>query len=72
MIFEFKTPKNETKQIMSDVASGKIENTNFEKECEKEVCELTNAEFAKIAGDMCYANDMKERAYEYYTKAYSM
>lgn len=34
--------------------------------------ELNNAEFAKIAGDMCYANDMKERAYEYYTKAYSM
>ena len=48
MIFEFKTPKNETKQIMSDVASGKIENTNFEKKCEKKVSELTNAEFAKI------------------------
>ena len=48
MIFEFKTPKSETKQIMSDVASGKLENTNFEKECESKVCELTNAEFAKI------------------------
>ena len=48
MIFEFKTPKDKTKQIMSDVASGKIENTNFEKKCEKKVSELTNAEFAKI------------------------
>ena len=48
MIFEFKTPKSETKQIMSDVASGKLENTNFEEKCESKVCELTNAEFAKI------------------------
>ena len=48
MIFEFKTPKDETRQIMADVASGKLENTSFEKECESKVCELTNAESARI------------------------
>ena len=48
MIFEFKTPHDETRQIMSDVASGKLENTNFEKECENEICKLTDAEFSKI------------------------
>ena len=48
MMFEFKTPGDETKKIMSDVASGKLENTDFEKECESKVCELTNSEFAKI------------------------
>ncbi len=48
MQFEFKTPKDETLKIMSDVASGKVENTDFEDECEKRVCELTNAEYAKI------------------------
>ena len=41
MIFEFKTPSDETKQIMSDVASGKIEDINFEKECENKICEIT-------------------------------
>ncbi|WP_149731495.1 DegT/DnrJ/EryC1/StrS family aminotransferase [Methanobrevibacter millerae] len=48
MLFEFKTPKNETKQIMSDVASGKLENTTFEKDCEIRVCELTSAEHGRI------------------------
>ena len=48
MLFEFKTPKKETRQIMSDVASGKLENTSFEKDCEDRICELTNAEHAKI------------------------
>ena len=48
MTFEFKTPSDETKQIMSDVALGKLENTNFESECENKICELTNAEFSKI------------------------
>lgn len=48
MIFEFKTPSEKTKQIMSDVASGKLENTDFEKECEKKVCEITNAESSRI------------------------
>ncbi|WP_407420908.1 DegT/DnrJ/EryC1/StrS family aminotransferase [Methanobrevibacter sp.] len=48
MQFEFKTPKDETLKIMSDVASGKVENTDFEDKCEKRVCELTNAEYAKI------------------------
>lgn len=48
MIFEFKTPKDETKQIMSDVAAGKLENTTFEKDCENKIKELTNSEYAKI------------------------
>ena len=48
MIFEFKTPKKETLKIMSDVASGHLENTSFEKDCEIKVCELTNAEHARI------------------------
>ena len=48
MQFEFKTPKDETLKIMSDVASGKVENTDFENKCEKRVCDLTNAEYAKI------------------------
>ena len=48
MQFEFKTPKDETLKIMSDVASGKVENTDFENKCEKQVCDLTNAEYAKI------------------------
>ena len=48
MMFEFKTPKKETEEIMSDVASGKLENTNFEKECEDAVKKLTNSQFAKI------------------------
>ena len=48
MQFEFKTPKRETRQIMADVASGKLTDTDFEKECENRVCELTNAEFSKI------------------------
>ena len=48
MIFEFKTPKDETKQIMSDVASGKLEDTTFEKDCENKIKELTNSKYAKI------------------------
>ena len=48
MIFEFKTPKEETKQIMSDVASGKLENTAFEKDCENKIKELTNSKYSKI------------------------
>lgn len=48
MIFEFKTPSDKTKKIMSDVASGKIENTHFKEECENKICEITNAEFSKI------------------------
>ena len=48
MQFEFKTPKDETLKTMSDVASGKLNNTDFEKECENKVCELTNSEHAKI------------------------
>lgn len=48
MMFEFKTPKNETKKIMSDVASGKIENTTFEKDCENKINQLTNSKYAKM------------------------
>ena len=48
MIFEFKTPSDKTKQVMSDVALGKLENTDFESECENKISELTNAEFSKI------------------------
>ena len=48
MIFEFKTPKDETKQIMSDVASGNLEDTTFEKDCENKIKELTNSKYAKI------------------------
>ena len=48
MQFEFKTPKDETLKTMSDVASGKLNNTDFEEECENKVCELTNSEHAKI------------------------
>ena len=36
MQFEFKTPKDETLKKMSDVASGKVENTDFENKCEKD------------------------------------
>ena len=48
MIFEFKTLKDETKQIMSDVASGNLEDTTFEKDCENKIKELTNSKYAKI------------------------
>lgn len=48
MQFEFKTPQDETLKIMSDVASGKLENTDFEDKCEKRVCDLTNAKYAKV------------------------
>ncbi len=48
MQFEFKTPKDETLKIMSDVASGKLTDTDFEDKCEKRVCDLTNAEYAKV------------------------
>ena len=48
MTFEFKTPSDKTKHIMSEVASGKLENTDFENECENKICELANSEFSKI------------------------
>ena len=48
MQFEFKTPKKETLKIMSDVASGKVEKSDFEKESQEKVKSLTNAENAKI------------------------
>lgn len=48
MQFEFKTPKKETLKIMSDVASGKVEKSDFEKKSQEKVKSLTNAENAKI------------------------
>ena len=48
MMFKFKSPKNKTRQIMSDVASGKINDINFENECEEKIKELTNAENVKL------------------------
>ena len=48
MQFEFKTPKDETLKIMSDVASGKLENTNFEEKCKEKISDLTNGEHVKI------------------------
>ena len=48
MQYEFKTPKDETLKIMSDVASGKLENTNFEEKCKEKISDLTNGEHVKI------------------------
>ena len=48
MIFEFKTPKKETRNIMSDVAAGKLGNTTFEKDCENRINELTNSKYSKV------------------------
>ncbi|WP_407413120.1 DegT/DnrJ/EryC1/StrS family aminotransferase [Methanobrevibacter sp.] len=47
-MFKFKTPANETKKIMSDVASGKLSNTNFEEKCIDKIKDLTNHEEVKI------------------------
>ena len=48
MMFKFKTPKKETRQIMSDVASGKLNDANFENQCEEKIKILTNAEDVKL------------------------
>lgn len=47
-MFKFKTPSDKTKNIMSEVASGKIGNTNFEEKCIDKIKELTNHEEVKI------------------------
>ena len=47
-MFEFKKPREKTRKIMSDVASGKLENTEFEKDCENKISALTNGEYSKI------------------------
>ena len=47
-MFKFKTPKKETRQIMSDVASGKLNDANFENQCEEKIKILTNAEDVKL------------------------
>jgi len=48
MMFKFKTPKKETRQIMSDVALGKLNDANFENQCEEKIKILTNAEDVKL------------------------
>lgn len=47
-MFKFKTPKKETRQIMSDVALGKLNDANFENQCEEKIKILTNAEDVKL------------------------
>jgi len=47
-MFKFKTPKNETKKLMSDVALGKYSDINFEEKCQNAIKELTNSEYVKI------------------------
>ena len=47
-MFEFKKPREKTRKIMSDVASGKLENTEFEKDCENKISALTNGKYSKI------------------------
>ena len=46
-MFKFKTPSNKTREIMSKVASGEIEE-NFEEKCVDEIKNLTRHEYAKI------------------------
>lgn len=47
-MFKFKTSSEKTKRIMSDVASGKLSDTNFEDDAIAKVKELTNHEDVKI------------------------
>lgn len=47
-MFKFKTPSDKTKKIMSDVASGKLTNTNFENECINKIKNLTKHEEVRI------------------------
>ena len=47
-MFKFKTPSDETKKIMSDVASGKLKDADFEAKSIDKIKELTNHENVKI------------------------
>ena len=47
-MFKFKTSSEKTKRIMSDVASGKLSDTNFEDDAIAKIKELTNHEDVKI------------------------
>ncbi|MBQ6098603.1 MAG: DegT/DnrJ/EryC1/StrS family aminotransferase [Methanobrevibacter sp.] len=46
-MFKFKTPSQQTRKIMSEVALGNIED-NFEEKCEEKIKDLTSHEFAKV------------------------
>ncbi len=48
MQFEFKTPSNETKKIMSEIALGNCADIDFEKKSEDKIKELTNSEYCKL------------------------
>lgn len=47
-MFKFKTSSEKTKKIMSEVASGKLDNTNFEEKCIDKIKGLTNHEEVEI------------------------
>ena len=47
-MFKFKTSSEKTKKIMSDIASGKLEKTDFEDKCIDKLKDLTNHEEVRI------------------------
>ncbi|KZX11931.1 DegT/DnrJ/EryC1/StrS family aminotransferase [Methanobrevibacter oralis] len=47
-MFKFKTTPQETKKVMSKVASGEIKDINFEDKCKNKISLLTGHEFSKI------------------------
>lgn len=47
-MFKFKEPSEKTREIMSEVASGKHSNINFEESCIDKIKDLTNHEEVKI------------------------
>ena len=47
-MFKFKTSSEKTKKIMSDIASGKLENTDFENNCIDKLKDLTNHDEVRI------------------------
>ena len=46
-MFRFKTPSDETRKIMSEVALGNV-NDNFEEKCKNKIRDLTSPEFVKM------------------------
>ena len=46
-MFKFKTPSDETRKIMSEVALGNV-NDNFEEKCKNKIRDLTSHEFVKM------------------------
>lgn len=47
-MFKFKTPSQETLKVMSEVASGKYDNINFENKCIDKIKDLTGHEHVKM------------------------